>query len=142
MTSRRPCWVGIDILTYALQENSEQLAWISHSSGLLDEGVECLVDYFRVFGGSLESLQVKAWLPLYHVPRVSSNTPAHRLWPCGATVLQDDCRALEYEAQAMKLVCRYSDVQSRQVDVLRVLKTLMTVASLVSPNRSEDLLHR
>lgn len=56
MTSRRPCWVGIDILANALQENRKQLARISHSSGVFDEGVECLVDDFCVFGESVQGL--------------------------------------------------------------------------------------
>ena len=34
MTRRRPRWVGINILANALQEYREQLAWISHSSGI------------------------------------------------------------------------------------------------------------
>ena len=56
MTIRRPRWVGIYILADALQKHRKQLAWISHSSGLLDEGVECLVDDFCVFRESVERL--------------------------------------------------------------------------------------
>ena len=54
MTRRRPRWVGINILANALQEYREQLAWISHSSDLLDEGVECLVDDFCILCEGVE----------------------------------------------------------------------------------------
>jgi hypothetical protein len=56
MRSRRPCWVGINILTNALQENRKQFARISHRSRLFDEGVECLVDDFCVFRESVQGL--------------------------------------------------------------------------------------
>lgn len=56
MTSRRPCRERIEILANSLQEYRKQLAWISHSSGLLDEGVQCLVDDFCVFRESVERL--------------------------------------------------------------------------------------
>lgn len=56
MASRRPRRVPIEILANSLQEYRKQLAWISHSSGLFYEGVECLVDDFCVFCESVERL--------------------------------------------------------------------------------------
>lgn len=56
MTSRRPCWVGIDILTDALQENCQQLAGISYSPRLLNKRVECFVDDFCVLCEGIEGI--------------------------------------------------------------------------------------
>lgn len=56
VTCRRPSWARINILANALQENREQFARISHSSGLFNEGVECLVDDSCVFRESVEGL--------------------------------------------------------------------------------------